>query len=313
MSFSAWFPDYVKYWLGSGYQEDDPSNIAMSNAFRDLCARIPECAVDSIGTTCVVAHPELAQSGKLAFPIFFACLLGVVAVRGLVELSRLVFIFMSIRSRSIVLGELGSIFIKDSAFAPILYLDPGTRSDFNLMIRRRAAIKPTHLHLLVEFVCSAVLTALPLLAVTSYFSVRVAQVGLSSLNMLSIFFTLMNSSSLLVRAFYTWIVPWCLSTSHDREVDGQKQHSDSNSTFAPTSDSSLESIDVDSFELTMSANPLAGSRIQPDGVTCLKEVPLPAVIEMFPLPMDQVLSNPLDGSKSRPDLSSQLLVATVRS
>jgi Leucine-rich repeat (LRR) protein len=310
MSFIDWFPTYINYWFLAGYSVEDPANFADLNAFRDLCARIPECAVDSIGTTCVVAHPELAQSGKLAFPIFFACLLGVVAVRGLVEVSRSLFILMSIRSRSIVLGELGSIFIRDSAFAPMLYLDPGTRSDFNLMIRHRAALKPTHLHLLVEFVCSAVLTALPLLAVTTYYSVQVAQVGLSSLNMLSIFFTLMNSSSLLVRAFYLLIVPWCQSFTHHRTVAGQKQQDDSN--FAvPKSvhDASPESIDVDSFELAKPVILNIDSNVHPVDHHNLK-VPLPILVEMFPENTNQ---NQNDDNKSRPDLSNQLLDASARS
>jgi hypothetical protein len=315
MQFAVWYPSFVNFRIPFGYPFDDPTNLADLSAFRSLCARIPECAVDSIGTTCVVAHPELAQSGKLAFPVFFVCLVIVIAIRGLVEISRLLLILMSIRSRSIVLGELGSIFIKGSAFAPILYLNQGTRVDFNSMIRNRVDLKPTHQHLVIEFCCSAVLIALPLLAATTYYSVRVAQVGLSPLNMLSIFFTLMNSSSLLVRAFYMWIAPWCQSTTHHRELDGQKQ-ADSNSTVvASASNSSLEEIDVSTFELAQPVSSSVDSNHQPASHEN-KSVPLPAVIEIFGGHMNQEHSSQTESSSSRSSrsvINGKLLSTSNRS
>jgi Leucine-rich repeat (LRR) protein len=199
--FSVWNQQFIDF---GRILPSDTLVTANLQAFRVLCSKIPECGVDSIGTSCVIVHPELASSGQAAFSNFFACLITVIALRCLIELCRMCIVFWSLWICHIKFADYGALFIGRSVFAPLLYFRADTRSEFSdMLIHRKVPL--THQQFVLELVNSALLSAIPLLAASVFYISVVAQTGVTASNLVSIMFTSFNTCVLIGRAIYVWI------------------------------------------------------------------------------------------------------------
>jgi hypothetical protein len=200
-TFVDWIQDYVTF---GATTFSDASVVLNLQEFRDFCQKVPECGLDSFGTRCLIANPALAQSGRVAFPIFFVCLIMTVVVRCLLELGHVTFIIISLWRRSILFGEYGAIFIGSSAVSPFVFLLTGTRVEFNNMILHRHT-QLSHHQFMFELVHSIALISLPLLIATTYYTIVVAQTGVTALSLLSIMFSFLKACVLMGQAIHVWI------------------------------------------------------------------------------------------------------------
>jgi hypothetical protein len=256
-TFSVWIQQFIDY---AHFLPSNSNVLANMQAFSNLCAVVPECGVDSLGTSCVMTHPELASSGQAAFSTFFICLITVIALRCLIELSRMLLVLWSLLIGHIKFADYGALFIGRSVFAPLLYFRADTRSEFSDMLIHRKA-PPTHHQFLFELIISALLTSIPLLSATLYYIMVVAQTGVTATNLISIMFTGFSTCVLIGRALYVWISSLMearTTATGGESAPGQDERPQLSSDLLDAS--VVKSDDVVAIELSDSANPFAGSQ-----------------------------------------------------
>jgi hypothetical protein len=225
-TFAVWIQEFIDF--PPAVSPTDHTVIANMQSFRNLCTKIPECGVDSVGTSCTIAHPKLASSGRAAFADFFACLIAVILLRGLVEMSRMLLVIWSMWRRRIVFGDSGAIFIGRSVCAPLLSFCSETRREFDIMLVRRN--DPfTHQQLALELVFSVLFTSIPLLSASWFYITVVAQTGVTASNLVSVVFTGFSACVLIGRALFVWITTLVFA-SHSRPLasaeDGSSEERD---------------------------------------------------------------------------------------
>jgi hypothetical protein len=281
-TFATWIQQFIDFGAVSSTDFMVSGNL---EAFSNLCATVSECGIDSIGTSCVITHPELASSGQAAFPAFFICLITVIALRCLIELSRMLLVLWSILLCRIKFADYGALFIGRSVFAPLLYFRADTRNEFSdMLIDRKVPL--THHQFILELITSALLTSIPLLASSLFYITVVAQTGVTASTLISLMFTGFKACVLIARALHVWIQSLMDARSPSPAEDSSPGQDAPSAGLELTNDllseSVVKSVDLVSIELSDTANPFVESQPVSDRVDHSLDLPVQSSVEVRP-------------------------------
>jgi hypothetical protein len=193
----------------------------VSSQFLGLCHPIlPQCGVDPIDSNCRTFYPELASDARgEVHRLYFGLVIAVAAVRLIVELSRAVSVFAAYRRINVLaepyhgrcygagvccsqvqdpmrlywIAEL----VGASPFAPLLWFAL-SRAEFTVFVLQR---EPTPADFAFRALHAGFLTSIPLLAVNSWYLLRVTQYGLAPAGWLSLIKGLILVPRLLFQAY----------------------------------------------------------------------------------------------------------------
>ncbi len=184
------------------------------NLFPALCARtLPQCDFDPATTTCRTFYPERDSDARgEVHQVFFGLVIALAAIRVLIELARLVCVFVAYRRMSnlaapvdirgcVCTARAVPVFwiaelVGTSIASPLLYFS--SRAEFVALLLQR---EPSAGDFAFRALHAGLLTAVPLLGVNMWYLLRVAQYGLAPAGWLSLMKGLVLVPRLLFQAY----------------------------------------------------------------------------------------------------------------
>jgi Leucine-rich repeat (LRR) protein len=156
----------------------------------------------SFATECFMEFDDKAPFGGTSHRTFFFSFIAIVSVRAIVELSRLLIVFLSWIYRRIIHVSWSIDFVGISLGSPLLVF--ALQDDWSEFFKVIISHQPTHHELIWRIVYQSLLCSIPLLGANLYFLFAVSQSGLKVLNMFSVLSAFVTIPLNVFRAVQTW-------------------------------------------------------------------------------------------------------------
>jgi len=221
----------------------------INSQFASICLSIQSgCSLrnshdfpSSFDAECFMEFDDRAPFGGTSHRHFLYFFIAVVAVRGLIELLRLVIVLISCIYGRIVAASWSIDFVGISLGSPLLLVALNDRSEFFKIV---ISHQPTHIELMWRVVYHSMICSLPLLGANLYFLFSVSQAGLKVLNMFSVLSAFVTVPLNVMRAVQAW-----------RSLDQSYSTSD----MGRVMEMSQNMVDLNSFQLD---NVQAGNQVE---------------------------------------------------
>ncbi len=170
-------------------------------SFIKICTSIRGCSYTGAPEfKCALTDPDAAEFGGTLYSRFKVLVLIALSLRLAVDGARGMTVAISCWHRSLSWHPFVADFVGTSPFSVFL-LASLPRDDFERDVSKRES---SHRDYLLRSIHSVLLSALPILLVNVYYASRVAQTGLSSVNLVSTLYGTITTPLLFVRAFMAW-------------------------------------------------------------------------------------------------------------
>jgi hypothetical protein len=198
-TFVDWIQSFISF---NDLSANNPLVLENLESFKFLCETVPECGVDALGTMCLTIHQEKSLTGQQAFATFYTLVILLAAVRGIVELARLLLVlYLCWQGDILVLGTIGVEFVSASFALPLVFVSAESRLSAT---QHFISHERTPAEMIFRLFHVGMLVTLPTLAVNVFYVLKVAQTGLSLVNWVSLTSGLILVPRILAQATLSW-------------------------------------------------------------------------------------------------------------